>query len=197
MNIAAILMASGISSRFGGHPKLLALLKGKPLWKYVAEAIPSDMPRVIVSCHDEILEGARKLGFISVRNDLRSPGTAITLRMGLNALDLVDGCLFFACDQPLLKKQTILRLVHEFTLETDIIAPMANGSKGNPVLFGRSHFPALRALSPTQSGSDVINNAPVKYIDTNPQELWDIDTQEDLEKVKAFLEREDNYFENV
>ncbi len=102
---------------------------------------------------------------------------------------LPDGCIFCACDQPLLSHETVERMARAFLAEPEFIYRLAHdGTPGNPIIFPKEHFPALKNLPQDKGGAYVAKSFPqqVRLIEAaSAMELKDIDTPEDL----ALLER--------
>ncbi len=97
----------------------------------------------------------------------------------------VSACLFFMCDQPLIKKEMVTALVDAYIRgRSEIIAPIFQGKRGNPVLFDRSLFPELSQLSDDEGGRSLFMRHPVSYIESPDDSiLVDIDTMEDYQKL--------------
>ena len=110
--IGCILMAAGASARFGSD-KLAAELGGRSLLRRACEAVPAvRFHRVcIVTARAEGEALAREFGFQLVRNDRPELGASLTVRLGLSALQDCDAALFMTADQPLLRRETVERLL--------------------------------------------------------------------------------------
>ena len=115
-------------------------------------------------------------------------GQGSSIRLGVNALEPgVSACLFFMCDQPLIKKEMVTALVDAYIRDrSEIIAPIYRGKRGNPVLFDRSLFPELNHLSDDEGGRSLFARHPVSYIESPDDSiLVDIDTLADYQKLKG------------
>src|SRR5437868_6676666 len=81
-------------------------------------------------------------------------GQGFSVAAGVKALSPGSAAaLFFLSDQPRLQPSTAPHLVEAFLKaqagpepEKRIIFPTFGGKRGNPVIFGKFHFPALSAL---------------------------------------------------
>ena len=184
MQFGCVVMASGMSARFGGN-KLLADFRGAPLIECALGAIPEGLRTVVVTRSEAVARIAEGLGFEAVVHQL--PHRADTIRLGLERMADVDGCLFLVGDQPLLRKQTIAAMLCEMEAYPDCILRARSGDRwGNPVLFPKRCFSALMSLAPGQTGGHVIRSGAVEAIPfevAHEWELWDIDTREDLQKL--------------
>ena len=214
--VGCVIMASGLSTRFGSN-KLLALFgpAGEPLLcrALAATDTPELAARVVVTRSPEVQALCESRGVPCLLHTL--PGRNDTVRLGLEALlaqhpDLA-GCMFLPGDQPLLQRDTVESMVGIFgwhartdaergvsQKETErVILRLGHRFKhdpnpllGSPVLFGCAHFEALRALPEGKGGSVLLKQYPecvhTVYIG-NREELYDADTPEALEALKKFL----------
>jgi molybdenum cofactor cytidylyltransferase len=152
-NVAAIILAAGRSTRMGGPNKLLAELSGKKLVRIATEqALASKAVEVIVvTGHQaELVEQALaglKVKF--VRNPNFAGGLASSVRAGIAAVsDKADAAVICLGDMPLIDAGLIDRLVDAFAPELGnlIVVPVADGRRGNPVLWSRRFFNELMTL---------------------------------------------------
>jgi molybdenum cofactor cytidylyltransferase len=152
-NVAAIILAAGRSTRMGGPNKLLAELSGKKLVRIATEqALASKAVEVIVvTGHQaELVEQALvglKVKF--VRNPNFAGGLASSVRAGIAAVsDNADGAVICLGDMPLIDAGLVDRLIDAFAPELGnlIVVPVADGRRGNPVLWSRRFFNELMTL---------------------------------------------------
>src|SRR6201991_1923984 len=152
-NVAAIILAAGRSTRMGGPNKLLAELDGKKLVRIVAEqALASKASEVIVvTGHQaELVEQALaglKVKF--VRNPDFAGGLASSVKTGIAAVSAnVDGAVICLGDMPMIDAHLIDRLIDTFAPYRGnlIVVPVADGRRGNPVLWSRRFFAELMTL---------------------------------------------------
>lgn len=184
-----VVMAAGRSERFGEN-KLLRELDGKPLALRTMEAIPRDAFAKIITVtrFAEIRQFSETLGFAVVENDAPEEGLSRTIRLGLAETADCDAVLFTVADQPMLSRETFLRLLAAWK-PGRICAAAEGGRRGNPCLFCRSFFPELNALSGDHGGASVIrrHEDALTLVETAPAELWDCDTPKALEDLKEEL----------
>ena len=184
VKLGLVLMAAGAGTRFGGG-KLTAEFRGAPLYRRALSAVPAGgfEAVAVVSAIAQLLEEAKAQGFLPVVNDRPEDGVSRTIALGLDALGAVDGAMFLAADQPLLTAKTVKDLAEEFLAHpTAIVAPAAEGRRGNPCLFPAEFFPALRALTGDRGGAGIIraNQQRLRLVEVPPEELLDADTPEIL-----------------
>jgi molybdenum cofactor cytidylyltransferase len=155
--VAAILLAAGQATRFGGGPqetKLAADLDGKPLIRYAAEAaLASRAVRVtLVTGHaaEKVQDSVAGLELFVVHNPAYAEGLSASLKAGVAALpDSVRGAVILLADMPFVTPEVIDRLIAYFEdapTEPDAVVPLRNGRQGNPVLIGRTLFPEVARL---------------------------------------------------
>ena len=152
-NVAAIVLAAGRSTRMGGPNKLLAELAGNKLVRIATEqALASKASEVIVvTGHQaELVEQALaglKVKF--VRNPDFAGGLASSVKAGISAVsDKADGAVVCLGDMPLIDAALIDRLIEAFAPDRGnlIVVPVADGRRGNPVLWSRRFFNELMTL---------------------------------------------------
>ena len=201
--VGCVLMASGLSKRFGSN-KLLADFGGKPMLcrAFDATATPLLAARVVVTRSAEVkaLCDAHHLPVVLHA----MPGRNDTVRLGLDALlaahPELAGCMFLPGDQPLLQRQSVETMVREFSAgcrtqkETEraifrLAYPVKNDPEpvvGSPVLFGCGYFAALRSLPEGKGGGVLLRKYPeqVRLVSAGRrEELMDADTAKELEAL--------------
>lgn len=137
VKITAIVMASGMSRRMMSD-KLHLKINDKYIYEYILETIRGyDFFETLVVAKDmDILERAKELGYLGVRNVKYYLGQSESIKASLEAAKNADGFMFFVADQPFIKISTIESLCNEFKRDTSkIVQPYYNGAKGNPVIF--------------------------------------------------------------
>ena len=211
--VGCVIMASGLSRRFGSN-KLLAPFCGEPMLcrAFAATDTPKLSARIVVTRSDEVAQLCRSRNVPVLLHD--QPGRNDTVRLGLSALleqvPELFGCMFLPGDQPLLCRETveaiagisgwdhrtrlerqketereIFRLGHRFKNDPDPLV-------GSPVLFERGYFAELCALPEGKGGNVLLKKYPehvhtVYIADRN--ELADVDTPEALAKLEALARR--------
>lgn len=188
-NIGCIIMASGLAKRFGSN-KLLAEFDGNTL---IGRALDLTQglfeKRVVVTRTKEVESQCMQRGIDVIYHTLPDRNDAV--RLGVEKMTEMEGCLFCPCDQPLLTRESIVKLLTEFqnsrcrTEQEKGIFRLAYDQKpGTPILFGKEYFEELRHLPLKKGGSYLAKKYPdqVEYVMAmDEKELFDIDTKEDLE----------------
>ena len=156
--ICAVFLASGRAKRFGSD-KLLYPVEGVPMVERVFRALPSEIPGFVVTGSSAVAVLAHKQSNLTVvENHGEEDDVAQTIRLGVEALPAqADGALFFVCDQPWLRRESVLRLVEAFQKDPARIYVLSHGERmENPCLFPRDCFPELLSLPPDTGGKSVI-----------------------------------------
>lgn len=184
-NLGCVIMASGMGKRFGGN-KLMADFCGKPMICRILEATEGIFEeRTVVTRHKDIAELCERYRVKAILHD--RPYRSDTVRIGLEAVGDVKGCMFCPADQPLLSRDTVVSLALAAANGMENIWRASyKGSHGMPVVFPGWAFKELGSLSERKGGSEVIKNHP-EYLRTvevrDEYELRDIDTPEDMAEL--------------
>jgi molybdenum cofactor cytidylyltransferase len=187
--IGAVVLAAGLSLRMGAN-KLLIPLGGKPLVRHAVEAaVASRATPVIVvigNFGEEIQKTLCDLDVQFINNPDFSAGLSTSLKCGLRSLpgDCAGAAILLA-DMPRVTPMLIDALIAAFAPERGraICVPVANGRRGNPVLWARRFFPEILALE-GDSGAKALLDAHWDLVwelpATDDGPLFDIDTPEAL-----------------
>lgn len=191
MKIGLVIMASGLGKRFGGN-KLMALLQDKPLIRWIMDTTEDLFEqRIVVTRNRQIMELCADIGMQCIYHEM--PYRSDTVRLGVSVLrDDIGYCFFVPGDQPLLKKETLVRLIEAARQNPDRIMRAGNKETiGSPVGFPRSFFEELMNL-PDGKGGNWIAKKHLEMIQIilteDESELLDIDTIEDLALINRKLE---------
>jgi len=190
--VSAILLGAGQSTRMG-EDKLRLPLGKKVIFQHCLDALlDSEVEQVNIifskpsRALQECFAPSRRIKLVQNRQPQR--GMSGSIRKGLNNLDPgVDGALIALGDQPLLKKRTINALIRAFHPgEGEIVVPVYQGRRGNPVLFDRTYFEELLRLRGDAGGRSVMQRHPDKIVRVRTKSeavVKDIDTPEEYEKL--------------
>lgn len=193
MSCAALVLAAGLGSRFGGS-KLLAPLDGRPLLQHVLDAVArvALSPVVVVLGNDaEQLEA--QLSWRDehrVRNPDPGRGLSSSVQLGLDALRQLGSApvrvLVLLGDQPRVAGQQLdVLLAQPADAERPFVVPRyADGQPGNPVLLEPAGWPLVERLTGDRGTAQLFagDRQLVRYVDvlgSNP----DVDTVEDLARL--------------
>jgi molybdenum cofactor cytidylyltransferase len=187
--VAGVVLAAGGSKRIG-RPKLLEPWKGEPIIRYaVRGALDGGLSPVVVVLGSSAAAMAQAIDDLPVTIELNNAweaGQSTSLRLGLSAIRArSEAVVFLLGDMPLVKPDLIRRLVDRHASSLDpIVAPMAEGRRGNPVLFDRSTFDALAQVRGDQGGRAIFDQFDVQAVDADASGFFDLDTQEDVDRLQ-------------
>ena len=186
-SIFAVVLAAGLSSRFG-RTKQLEKYQGTPLVTRsvrLAEAICG--PRsVLVAGNDwqRVTDICAPLAGFIVVNPQFADGLASSIECGVRSVaEVADAVLLLLADQPLISRSHLQSLVDTWQASREsIVASGYAGISGPPVIFPCSDFADLLRLSGDRGARSIIeaNQERVKLVGFEPAAL-DIDRRGDLE----------------
>lgn len=211
LTVGCVIMASGLSRRFGAN-KLLADFCGQPMLcrAFAATATPGITARIVVTRSEKVQALCRAQGVPVLLHCL--PGRNDTVRLGLSALleqlPELNGCMFLPGDQPLLRRETVEAMVKCFCCEQPSPAEWQKETEreifrlahrfindpnplvGSPVLFSKRYFSELRILPEGKGGSVLLRKYPERVHNIfigDRNELLDADTPEALAELLRIL----------
>ena len=198
LRLAVLLLAAGQGSRLGSHPKALLKQGGVTLLNRLLDAVQPFNPIefiVVTGFHGDAIEqslaqmdSSFSRSIRLLRNPHSEVGQPSSVRLGIEALHSnFDALLIALSDQPTITATEIGQLLRAFSQRSagkEIVLPMVDGQRGNPVIFSK------KALQNTVAIPDLSCRA---YMDAHPEQvqLWhtdnaaficDVDTPEDMKK---------------
>ena len=187
-SIGCVIMASGLGRRFGGN-KLMADFHGQPLICRILDATEGVFSqRVVVTRHEAVARLCETRGIPYVLHDL--PHRNDTVRLGLEAMQGVERCMFATADQPLLRQDTIAALALASANAPDVMWRTAcEGTPGSPVIFPQWAFAALRNLPEGKGGGVLIKKCPERLRTVNVRDMYELKDVDSPEDLQALLER--------
>lgn len=187
--IAAIVLAAGASTRMGRPKMLLPAGGGTLLSAAVQPLLEAGLDRVVVVLGDraeEVRRGAQLPAdpriVLVVCADWRD-GMASSLKRGLEACADTDAVLVTLGDQPGVTAERIRMVTAAFGPGRNLVVPVHQRIPAHPVLFGRSLFPELEALSGDVGAREVIRRHTAEAVQIEVEALPDIDTEEDYRRL--------------
>lgn len=186
MRVAAILLAAGSSTRFGGE-KLLARWRGRSLYEHALEALlasPAVVETIVVVQPGFAVPPARpRCRF--VENPQHAEGMGASLRAGVRAASGdADAYLLGLADMPRITPGLIAALIagHEAAGEP-ILVPTRGGRRGHPVLVRAGLREELLAVQGDVGAREIMRAHPewVAEFETEDEGvLFDVDRPADL-----------------
>lgn len=148
ISCGAIILAAGQSRRMGSN-KLLVPFPEKPMIAHVADAVKTaGLPAIVVLGHAERdvrnALGGYQADFVTATDHAEGMGRSIAA--GIAAVPPEWQAAFICLgDMPLISSE-LLAMMAECASPSTILIPCFAGRRGNPVLWGRHHFPELSNL---------------------------------------------------
>ncbi|MEW9123128.1 MAG: molybdenum cofactor cytidylyltransferase [Thermotaleaceae bacterium] len=186
--ITAIIMAAGYSKRMK-KDKLLLEYRGKTLAQQTLDKVLAcGFSQIILVLREGKIPQLRQVNRVKViENKNADKGMSESIKLGITYAEACEGYMFFTIDQPLLNTNMIHKLLEAFNQhKNNIIVPHYQGRRGSPVIFPEKFKQALMALEGDIGGKTIINNSleEVHFVEMeNARNLFDVDTQEDYEKI--------------
>jgi len=181
--IAALLLAAGRSSRFGGD-KLAAKIHERSILERSATVVAK------TNCYWRIAVTAPAsphppaLGFQSIENKERDEGIASSIRLGVSWAEDVgaDGVLIALADMPYVETHHFQALIDRaLAAPVQLSFTTVGDRRMAPAAFLKRWFPALLALHGDEGARAIIRDAPNDAsVEAPIESLRDIDQPDDL-----------------
>lgn len=179
------LLAAGRSERFGAEDKLAADFLGAPLARHIAtalEAVPF-LARVAIVAATAV----DFPGYARIENPAPEAGLSGSVRLAARAArEQGAAALVIAlADMPRVTSAQIYRLLDAARCADAVIASSDGHRPSPPALFAAGRFAELEALEGDAGARALIQGG--QHVVTSRAELIDIDTPEDLERLRALV----------
>lgn len=184
--IAAILLAAGAGTRFGGDKLLHPLEDGVAIAAHAARNLLAMTPEVIAvvrwgdfplydmleqeGCQVTMFQGAAR-------------GMGASLAHGVGQTRGADGWVVALADMPRIAPRTIGSVIDALRQGALIAAPVRKGERGHPVGFGAALRDELLALDGDQGARAVVerHRDSIRHIECDdPGIFFDVDRKSDL-----------------
>jgi molybdenum cofactor cytidylyltransferase len=193
MNVAAIVLAAGLSTRMGEN-KLLLPWQGKTVIHWVVEQVISSGVNNILLITGKDREKVENETYFNevthIFNPDYSDGEMLhSLQCGIRALpEDSESVLVILGDQPQLEINSINKILeyHDMHPQATLIVPSYQMRKGHPWLVGRSLWKSILDLKPPQNLKTFLNQHKheINYVVVDsPTILNDLDTPEEYQNA--------------
>ncbi len=196
---AGIILAAGMSTRFGG-PKQLQKLKDRYLLDWVLDAALSSQLEGLILVLGHHFEAIRKALASSLQhprlwmvfNPKFANGQSESLRTGLAQVKHdFPSVMFLLGDQPLMNGKVIDLLLESFWASPqDICVPVCRGQRRNPAIFSLTFFERLMAIEGDRGARELIRAHPASVLTVeidDPACFFDVDTEKDLADLTSLF----------
>lgn len=196
--ITAVVLAAGRSSRLGTERDSKLLLPwgdgDQPLVVgTVRKLLSTAIDRVVVVVGhraDEVGDALASTGVEIVLNPEFADGLSTSIACGVRAASQATvGYLFALADMPNVAADTITRMCNAFTVRPSaIVAPVAHGRRGNPVLFSDEFRQQLLSLEGDRGASGLLARYAESVVEVEVDDdgiFADVDTMQDYQKLRS------------
>ena len=190
LNLAAVLLAAGPSSRLGTSKQLVEV-EGEALVRRSARLLAElDLCSVNVvtgCCAEEVTDELAGLPVEAVLNRNWAQGMGGSIAVGARRVPkTADGVMIAVCDQWLVTGDDLKRLISAWYSDISriVVAQWNEGNaivSGPPVIFPRNVIPELKYLIENRGARQVVdrNMEIVEFVEMQ-NAAWDLDRPEDL-----------------
>jgi CTP:molybdopterin cytidylyltransferase MocA len=180
---AALVLAAGAGRRFGGGPKQLAEVGGRPLIEHALLAVRTAGRIVVVlgARAEEIQAGADLSGAEVVVCPDWAEGMGASLRFGLAAIGPVDEVVVVLADQPFITSAVVARVR---ATPGPAVRAVYDGAPGHPVVLRGPLLARAGELRGDSGFRDLLAGGVAEVECGDLADPRDIDTREDLEVVR-------------
>jgi len=199
LRLAILILAAGEGARLGGYPKALLKKSGHTLLKHFLHSIrrlsPVETLLVTGFYSDKIeaevrlLKQSLQIPIACVHNQNPEKGQASSVRLGIESLTSdYDVLLIALCDQPNIGTKEIESLLEQFkhrALGQEIVLPIINNQRGNPVLFSRGVIKRILEIPEMvcRPYMDLHPELVQALVTSNEAYVLDVDTLNDIQKL--------------
>ena len=193
--IKKIVLAAGLSNRYGKKNKLSQYINNKPVINHLIDKLlsiydPSELLIVIGYEHKTIINliNNPKIEFIYNHDYKKGIGTSISA--GVRELEItIKGVMIIPADMPIISTKDLIKLQNKF-LELNcskVVFPKCQSKIGNPVLLPRTYFKILEGLKKDCGAKSQIKKSDIVTVNTDTGTIFDIDTISNLKIAESIL----------
>jgi molybdenum cofactor cytidylyltransferase len=193
--VAGVVLAAGLSTRMGTNKMLLELGGRTLVRRAVTTALSAGLDPVFAVLgyeSERVRSELSDLPYTPVLNADYAIGMNSSLRAGIAAVpEDAGGAMVLLGDMPLVEASMVRALLTAFRRGGRPLAISTyDGVVAPPILYGRSLFSELRALDAHSCGKRVIRQHRAEAVELSwpPETLTDLDSPDDVERVRARLE---------
>jgi molybdenum cofactor cytidylyltransferase len=196
---AGIILAAGMSSRFGSLKPLFKMGEKSILTMVIEASLESKLDEVVLvlgyradTIMETMGENLRHARLKTVINPYYTDGMSVSIQWGLKEIkDQFPSIMIILGDHPLLKPGIIDLLLNRFrSSDKSICLPVYKGIRGHPVCFSEAFYPALMAMRGDIGARDIIRENPTQVLeveidDSDP--FFSVDNNDDIAELASKL----------
>lgn len=188
---SAVILAAGASRRLGFNKLTLKMNGESVIRQAVLPFLSAGIGRVFIITglqSRDIREELRGCPVDFIENKDSVSGMSTSVRVSLPFITDEEGVFFHLGDKPFLEQEILFRMIQIYRENRKkIIVPVFNGEKGHPVLMDVGLYSEeIKFLQGDKGLREIIekHTENVIFIKGNEGALFDIDTMEDVERLK-------------
>ena len=184
-NIACIVLASGLSERFGEPDKLSVDLCGKPVLSHVLDTA-REVGFGEIFCVSQI---CCVDGVTCVKNDFPEYGQGHALKLGLVAARKSgwEVCTIMLGDMPLVTPSYLERLISKSHTNQCVVS-LTGSIRQPPAIFNLTAIDLILSQEPVRGARDIFDRLNPVTLELEPDAARDVDTPADLASVARIME---------
>lgn len=183
-DMACLILASGLSQRFGAEDKLDAALVGETVLSHVLKTVTAlNFGQVYVVTRDRQLSGVT-----AIFNADPEAGQGHALRLGVTALlsDHWPQAMVVLGDMPLVRSSHLEALIEKADRHQSVIS-LSEGRRLPPAIFPNSALELIAAQNSMAGANVIFEQLNPLTVPIDADSARDVDTPEDLARVTAIM----------
>jgi len=193
--IKKIILAAGLSKRYGLKNKLTQHINNKPIINCLMDKLLSiyDTSELLIVTgyeHETIINLINNSGIECIYNNDYKKGIGTSISAGIRELDkTIRGVMIIPADMPIISTKDLIKLQNKF-IELNcskVIFPKYKSQFGNPVILPKKYFNILEGLKGDFGAKSLINKTDIITVNTDIGTIFDIDTVSNLKKAENIL----------
>ena len=193
--IKKIILAAGLSKRYGLKNKLTQHINNKPIINCLMDKLLSiyDTSELLIVTgyeHETIINLINNSDIEFIYNNDYKKGIGTSISAGIRELDkTIRGVMIIPADMPIISTKDLIKLQNKF-LELNcskVIFPKYKSQVGNPVILPKKYFNILEGLKGDFGAKSLINKTDIITVNTDIGTIFDIDTVSNLKKAENIL----------
>ena len=190
--IKKIILAAGLSKRYGLKNKLTQHINNKPIINCLMDKLLSiyDTSELLIVTgyeHETIINLINNSDIECIYNNDYKKGIGTSISTGIRELDkTIRGVMIIPADMPIISTKDLIKLQNKF-LELNcskVIFPKYKSQVGNPVILPKKYFNILEGLKGDFGAKSQINKTDIITVNTDIGTIFDIDTVSNLKKAE-------------
>lgn len=192
VKVACVVLAAGMSVRFGGLKQIATVKSGKSLLQVALDTAnnsEADYVLLVVGSHSSEILGKVQTGRAQlVLNKNFREGLSSSIKCGIaNLPGDCDASIFMVADQPFLRSEHLNRMIQNFKegKGVQIVALSHRNQPRNPVLVAKALFPSMSELKGDTGAKDLVRiSSGVRLVEIDDAKTFlDVDTRSELSEI--------------